>query len=245
MKFFCNNIAFIKRIIMIALLVIIIVLLMITRSSLKYRRVFNENDVERFIIKKGTNTNDKVVSFACNVDWGNEYIDGMLEIFDKYDVKVTFFSTGRWAEEYPGIVKKLSTRGHEIGNNGYYNKSYDSLSYDNAYDDIKNADELLRELTAYDIKLFSPPSGKYNNNVIKAAINLGYPGIVIPSIDTMDWQKDSYEERVYKNVFNKLSNCDIILIHPTKSAVNAISKIIEELLIQHYKIVPISEMLKK
>ena len=245
MRFFCNNITFIKRIIMIVLLVIIIVLLLITRTSFKYRRVFNENDIEKFIIKKGTNINDKVVSFACNVDWGNEYIDSLLEVFDKYDVKITFFPTGRWAEEYPGIVKKLSSKGHEIGNNGFYNKSYDTLSYDNAFDDIKKADELLRKLAAYDIKLFSPPSRKYNENVIKAAINLGYPGIVIPSIDTMDWKNDSNADRIYKNVFNNLSNCDIILIHPTKSTFNSIGKIIEELLIQQYKIVPINEMLKK
>ena len=84
--------------------------------------------------------------------------------------------------------KKLSFRGHEIGNNGYYNKSYDSLSYDNAYEDIKKADTLLREITSYDIKLFSAPSGVYNNDVIKAAINLGYPGIVAGSINTMDWR---------------------------------------------------------
>lgn len=244
MRFLCNNISFIRKIIMIVLITIIIILMIITRFNFKYRRVFNENDVEKFIIRKGTNI-EKVVSFACNVDWGSEHIDEMLEIFDKYDVKITFFTTGRWAEEYPGIAKKISTKGHEIGNNGFYNKSYESLSYDIAYEDIKKADTLLRELTAYDIKLFSPPSGSYNNNVIKAAINLGYPGIVLASIDTMDWRRDATAGTVYKNIFNKLDRCDIILIHPAKCTVDSLNKIISDLLIEQYKIVPVSEMLRK
>ena len=244
MKFFCNNISFMRRIIMIVLIVIIIILLLFTRSNFRNKRVFNESDIEQFIIRKGTN-DDKVISFACSVDWGNEYIDEMLDIFDKYDVKITFFPTGRWAAEYPGIAQKLSARGHEIGNNGYYNKSYENLSYDNAYEDIKKSDTMLRELTSYDIKLFSPPSGSYNNNIIKAAINLGYPGIILSSIDTMDWKRDITSDLIYKNIFNKLDRCDIILIHPTKSTAEALSNVIGDLLTEQYKIVPISEMLKK
>lgn len=244
MKFFCDNISFIRRIIIIVLVGIIIILLITGRINSKKMRAFNEKNFEEFVIRKGSN-DDNIISFACSVDWGNEYIDQMLNMFDKYDVKITFFPTGRWASEYPGIVKKLSDRGHEIGNNGYYNKSYDSLSYEDAYEDIKKADILLRELTGYDIKLFSPPSGDYNNNVIKAAINLGYPGIVIGSIDTMDWKQNIKVDDVYKNIFNKIDGCDIILIHPTKSTADALSNIIGDLLIQHYKIVPVSEMLKK
>nr|WP_312576168.1 polysaccharide deacetylase family protein [Sedimentibacter sp.] len=244
MRFFCNSIVFIRRIIIIVFIVIIIILLIIGRINSKKMRVFNEDEDKEFVIQKGAG-NEKIVSFACNVDWGNEYIDSILNMLDKYDVKITFFITGRWASEYSGIAQKISSRGHEIGNNGYYNKAYDSLSYDDALSDIKKADELLRELTDYDIKLFSPPSGAYNDNVIKAAINLGYPGIVIGSIDTMDWKKTTTADDVYKNILNKIGSGDIILIHPTKSTSDALSNIIGDLLIQHYKILPISEMLKK
>jgi len=244
MRFFCNGIVFIRRVIIIALIAVIIILLIIGRINSKKMRVFNENDNDGFVIQRGVG-GDKVVSFACNVDWGNEYIDSILNMFDKYDVKITFFITGRWADEYPGIAQKIASHGHEIGNCGYYNKSYDNLSYDDAREDMEKSEEVLRELTKYDIKLFSPPSGAYNSNVIKAAINLGYPGIVIASIDTMDWKQNTTTDDVYKNILNKINGGDIILIHPTKSTSDALSHIIGELLIQHYKILPISEMLKK
>lgn len=229
---------------MIVLIIIIIIMLMFTRCSLRYKKVFNDNEMKEFIIQKGSN-NEKVVSFACNVDWGNENIDEMLNLFDRYGVKITFFPTGRWAHEYPGIAKKMREHGHEIGNNGYYNKAYNTLSYEQAFGDIKSADRVIKDVTDYDVKLFSPPSGLYNNNVIKAAISLGYPGIVIPSIDTMDWKKNTSSGVIYKNIFDKLDRCDIILIHPTKSTVEALDDVIEELLEEQYKIVIISEMLKK
>ena len=30
------------------------------------------------------------MAFACNVDWGNEYIIPLLEILEKHDIKITF-----------------------------------------------------------------------------------------------------------------------------------------------------------
>lgn len=36
---------------------------------------------------------EKVIAFACNVDWGgNEYIGEMLKIFKDNNIKITFFS---------------------------------------------------------------------------------------------------------------------------------------------------------
>lgn len=245
MRFFCRSIVFIRRLIIIILIVIIIILLIMGRFNYKKTTVFNEENAEEFIIRNGTNAEDKIISFACKVDWGNEYIDQLLNIFDRYDVKITFFPTGRWAAEYPGIVPKLSARGHEIGNCGFYNKSYDTMSYENACEDIKKADKILRELTKYDLNLFSTPSGSYNLDIIKAAIDSGYPGIVVGSIDTMDWKPDITSRKIYENIFNKLTTGDIIIIHPTKCTVKALGNVFEELLNQNYKIVPISEMLKK
>ncbi|WP_326909134.1 polysaccharide deacetylase family protein [Sedimentibacter sp. MB31-C6] len=245
MKFFCNNIIFIRRLIIIVLIAVIIILLILGRYNTKKIGVFSEKEAEEFVIRKGTNVEGKVVSFACKVDWGNDYISPLLDLFDKYNVKITFFPTGRWAAEFPGIVPKLSARGHEIGNSGFLNKSYETLSYENAYEDIDKADKILRELTGYDLKLFTTPSGTYNDDVIKAAIDLGYPGIILGSIDTMDWKKGTTTDMINENIFNKLTTSDIIIIHPTKRTVDSLGTIIEELLTQNYKIVPVSEMLKK
>jgi peptidoglycan/xylan/chitin deacetylase (PgdA/CDA1 family) len=245
MRFFCYGIAFIRKLILIILISIIIVLLIFTRCNSKKLLTFNECNIEEFIIRKGTKTDGKVVSFACKLDWGHEHIDTMLNLFDKYGVKITFFTTGRWAVEHPGIVQKLHNKGHEIGNCGFTTNEYDKLSYENAYEDIKKADTILRELTGESIKLFSPPSGVYNSHVIKAAVELGYPGLVLYSIDTMDWKRNVDSKVIQENILNKLTTYDIILIHPTIGTAEALGPVIQQLLNDGYKIVTVSEMLKK
>jgi len=36
-----------------------------------------------------------------NVDWGDEYIPGLLEVLAEADVAATWFLTGRWVEKAP------------------------------------------------------------------------------------------------------------------------------------------------
>jgi peptidoglycan/xylan/chitin deacetylase (PgdA/CDA1 family) len=62
------------------------------------------------------------VSLMVNVDWGEEYIPGMLDVFDEKAVKVTFFVCGRWARKNPDLLREMSRRGHEIGSHGELHK---------------------------------------------------------------------------------------------------------------------------
>ncbi len=66
---------------------------------------------------------EKKVSLMINVYWGTEYIDEILAIFDKYSVKTTFFVGGYWVAQYPDVLGKIASSGHEIGNHGYDRKS--------------------------------------------------------------------------------------------------------------------------
>lgn len=43
----------------------------------------------------------------------------ILDIFDNYGVKGTFFVLGWVAERYPQLVKEIAERGHEVGCHGY------------------------------------------------------------------------------------------------------------------------------
>ena len=42
----------------------------------------------------------------------------LLELYAQYNVKATFFYTGRIATLYPEVVKMAQTAGHEIGSHG-------------------------------------------------------------------------------------------------------------------------------
>ena len=43
----------------------------------------------------------------------------LLDLFDKYNVKATFFVLGWVAERYPELVKKIDSKGHEVACHGY------------------------------------------------------------------------------------------------------------------------------
>lgn len=239
MKIFCRNIQRIKKIVIITLLIIIIILLITGRRF--SRKVFNDTNGD--IIYKGYRQ-EKIVSFACNIDWGNEYIPKLLNTLDKYDVKITFFITGRWADKYSPTVQLIYSKGHEIGNHGYYHKDYSKFDYKAAYEDIKHADDSLKKIINDNIKLFSPPSGAYNKEVIKALKDLNYNKMVLWSIDTIDWKQTTTKEKIYNRIMNKIEYSDIILIHPTENTVDILEEIIKALQNSGYQIVTISKMIE-
>ena len=44
------------------------------------------------------------ISLGINVDWGEEYIPDMLRVFAEEGIPVTFFLTGRWADNNPELA---------------------------------------------------------------------------------------------------------------------------------------------
>ena len=59
------------------------------------------------------------------MDW-NKYesrvvfnTNNILELFDKYNIKSTFFILGWVAEKYPHLVRKIAGAGHEVASHGY------------------------------------------------------------------------------------------------------------------------------
>ena len=43
----------------------------------------------------------------------------ILDLFDEFKIKATFFVPGKTAEVYPEAVKEIADRGHEIACHGY------------------------------------------------------------------------------------------------------------------------------
>ena len=89
------------------------------------------------------NTNANKVSFMINVYWGTEYIEDMLDVFDLYNVKTTFFVGGSWLAKNVEVAQEIYKRGHEIGNHGYNHKDHDKISYKQNYDEINKTHLLI------------------------------------------------------------------------------------------------------
>ena len=236
MKFLIIN----KKIIWILLIMIFIIFITTFYISF-YNRIDETFNID--IYYKG-NIDEKIVAFACNVDWGNEYIPPMLEIFEKQNIKITYFVTGIWAEKNPELLKTIYDYGHEVGNHGYRHVDYDKLSYEQNREEILKAHNVIKDILKIDAKHFAPPSGAYNDNTIKAAKDLNYD-IIMWSIDTIDWREDSDKEKIKERITSKIHNSAIILMHPTGETIKALPEVIDFLLNKEYKIGTIGDIVKK
>ena len=52
----------------------------------------------------------------------------LLDIFDRYEVKATFFTLGWVARQFPAIVREIHERGHELACHSFWHRKVDSLS---------------------------------------------------------------------------------------------------------------------
>lgn len=224
---------------LISILVVALVLIILLVGFLRLNRakeVFNKD-----IYYQGSRE-EKIVAFACNIDWGNEYIGDMLDIFHDNKIKISFFPTGRWAEENRDLLLKIYRAGHEIGNHGYSHLDYDKLDYDGNYKEIAKAHKVIEGIIDEPPKYFAPPSGAYNEFTIQAARNLGYKTILW-SIDTIDWREDSHKDLIVSRVIEKIHKSAIVLMHPTDETRKALPEIINKLYEMGYKIGRISDII--
>lgn len=179
------------------------------------------------------------VSLMVNVYQGTEYIDGFLEIFDKYNAHATFFVGGSWAVEHFDTLQKIVEHGHEIGNHGYFHKQHSKLEYQQNVDEIEKCGKVVWQLTGIQMTLFAPPSGDFDSTTLSAADKLGYKTIMW-SKDTIDW-RDKSEELVYKRATKNISCGDLILMHPTKHTLQALEKIVQYYISNNIRLISVGE----
>lgn len=182
------------------------------------------------------------VSLMVNVYWGTEYIAPMLDIFERYNVKTTFFVGGSWVDANPETLKKIADKGHEIGNHGYYHKDHKKL--DAAYNrkEITSAHDAVKGVLGIDMNLFAPPSGSFGDTALSVAEELGYRSVMWTR-DTIDW-RDHDSNLIYKRAVRDVKGGDLILMHPTDCTVKALENILQTISEAGLKVAPVSEVLE-
>lgn len=186
------------------------------------------------------------IAISFDAAWGNEDTQQILDILKKQDVKATFFMTGGWVESYPDDVKQILADGHDLGNHSENHKQMSTLSESECREEIMKVHEKVKELTGYEMQLFRPPYGDYNNQVINVTYACGYYPIQW-NVDSLDW-KDYGVQEIINTVCNhkSLGNGTIILCHNgAKYTAQALDTMITQLKEKGYEFVPISQLIYK
>lgn len=189
---------------------------------------------------------DKKISLSFDAAWGNEDTKQILEILEKHNVKVTFFMTGGWVENYPDDVKAIWAAGHDLGNHSENHKHMSQLSKSDQASELQKVHDKVKELTGFDMILFRPPYGDYDNSVITNAAECGYYTIQW-DVDSLDWKEQGAEAEINQVLNHKhLGNGSIILFHnDAKYTPQVLDTILKGLKNKGFDIVPISELIHR
>src|SRR5699024_223294 len=184
-----------------------------------------------------------MTSLLINVSWGEEHIPNMLKILKEQNVKATFFIEGQWAKEHKNIVKMIDEQGHLIGNHGFNHPDMAKMTGQQIKEQIVETNDIIEAIIGKQPKWFAPPSGSFNDKVVKIADEEGMKTILW-TVDTIDWQKPSVSVMINR-VTSNIHPGATILMHPTTSVAQGLEQLIVEIKEQDLKLHTIEELLKE
>ena len=222
--------------------VIILMLFLVASCAVLGVNIVTTSNVINGVYYSGNEESNKI-SLMINVYWGTEYLDGMLKILDKYDVKTTFFVGGTWAVNESDMLEKIYEKGHEIGNHGYTHKDQDKLNREQNQKEILTTHNIVKDLLNIDMNLFAPPSGAYSKTTVEVASSLGYQTIMWTR-DTIDW-RDKDADLIYSRAVKDAKGGDLVLMHPTEKTLEALDNIIITLQEKGLKVTTVSDTLSE
>lgn len=98
----------------------------------------------------------------------------ILELFADFNITATFFFTGEIAAYYPGLVKNVSSSGHEIGCHNYVHKDYTINNSKEFSTNLRKAKALLEDLTGSRIIGYRAPNSTISPYMIHILLAEGF-----------------------------------------------------------------------
>lgn len=135
------------------------------------RRCCLTNDVETTSIVNGGLREDTGIKV-----W-KEGLPMLLDLYDKYEVKATFFYIAEYAKKHPEIVRIVQDKGHEIACHGLtheHDKAFDTLSLDKQISHLSEAKAILEDISGVEVASFRAPALRVNSDTPKALMQTGF-----------------------------------------------------------------------
>jgi peptidoglycan-N-acetylglucosamine deacetylase len=174
----------------------------------------------------------------------------ILEILKKYNVKATFFMVGKRIEESPALVREVLKEGHEIGNHTQNHPRLDSLSTEQARNELKLCETNFEKATGgTKMDLFRPPGMRFTPELFDVIKEFGYT--------TVGWNYGAKDFVLVKNgpsvaggqthiadyVLKNVTPGGIILLHDSPDTADALATILDGLKAKGLSVKDVTTML--
>lgn len=101
----------------------------------------------------------------------------LLDLYDKYGVKATFFYIANFAKQHPEIIKIVQERGHEIACHGLthqHDKAFDVMPFEEQLEHLTTAKKILEDIAGEMVVSFRAPALRVNYDTPRALIEAGF-----------------------------------------------------------------------
>ena len=173
---------------------------------------------------------EKVIYLTFDAGYENGNTEPILEALKKHGVSSTFFLVGNYLETQPDLVRRMVAEGHTVGNHTYHHPDMGKIQDGDAFArELTLLEEKYQEITGEEmVKWYRPPQGKYSEENLQMAKDLGYHTFFW-SLAYVDWQENDQptREEAMKKLVGRIHPGAIVLLHST-SATNG--QILDELL---------------
>jgi polysaccharide deacetylase family protein (PEP-CTERM system associated) len=116
--------------------------------------------------------------WPCRVTQNTERV---LNLFDEYGVKATFFFLGWVAERFPHLVREVHSRGHELACHSYWHRTIYSLDANEFRADTRRAVGAIEDASGVAVKGYRAPSWSITKDCLWALDILAEEGFVYDS----------------------------------------------------------------
>lgn len=169
----------------------------------------------------------------------------ILELFEKYNGRTTFFFLGDRAEDwFPKSATEVYAAGHEVASHTYSHElNFASASEEEMWTEVNRTNLVLAKATGYAPDYIRYPGGSYGKkslNVPMYIINWNYD-----SIDYKEKKKSDGADIIYDRLINSnnLKDGSILLVHSIyQNTYDAIERFVEYVTAEGYELVTLSEM---
>lgn len=169
----------------------------------------------------------------------NKIIDELY----KYDSVGTFFVLGsRLYEKTEPLLAKSIALGNQYGSHSCSHPNLKGLSSAEIYEEVMAVSDYLKEELNYDMQVYRPPYGAYNE-LVDETIPVA---AILWDVDSVDWQSRD-AKAVYSEIKDYVRNHSVVLMHDIyDSTASALvdENLICDLINEGYQLVSVSDIAK-
>ena len=94
-------------------------------------------------------------------------IDRLLKLWDKYNIKATWFAPAHTVESFPSQIRKIVDKGHEIGLHGYTHEFVSTLSEKQQRDVLEKSIEVITRIVGKRPRGWTAPAWSTSKDTIR------------------------------------------------------------------------------